>query len=99
MRNALSNARSNPRLAVRQAALARRLCSRHRAHMPYQLRMLFCKQCKSFIVPGISSRVRMGRSNIRSVRTTCGFCGHVYRKILTCNTAQGLARQKGAQLQ
>ena len=82
MASASSIAGSNPALAYRQASVARRLCSRHRVRMPYHLRMMFCRRCKSLIVPGVSSRVRIGGSNIRSIRTTCGFCGFVYRKML-----------------
>lgn len=79
---ALSNARTDPVLASKQAHIALRLCSRHRVRMPYNLRMLFCRRCKSFIVPGVSSHVRIGGSGIRSIRTTCSFCGFVYRKML-----------------
>ncbi len=79
---AISNAKSNPTLASKQAYIALRLCSRHRIRMPYHLRMLFCRCCKSFIVPGVSSHVRIGGSNIRSIRTTCHLCGFVYRKML-----------------
>ena len=79
---ALSNAGTDPVLAYKQASIALRLCSRHRIRMPYNLRMLFCRRCKSFIVPGVSSHVRIGGSSIRSIRTTCSFCGFVYRKIL-----------------
>ncbi len=46
---AISNARSNPVLAQRQASLARRISTHHRIKMPYELRMNFCKQCKNFI--------------------------------------------------
>ena len=80
--NALSNAGIDDALASRQAYLARRLCSRHRMRMPYHMRMLYCRRCKSFIVPGLTSRIRIGGSGIRSIRTTCGFCGFVYRKML-----------------
>ena len=87
---ALSNAHTDPGLASRQASIALKLCSRHRVRMPYHMRMLFCRRCKSFIVPGLTSRVRVGGSGIRSIRTTCGFCGFVYRKMLPpppCNAA------------
>ncbi|MFB5607813.1 MAG: RNase P subunit, partial [Candidatus Nitrosomaritimum yanchengensis] len=47
--NAISNARKDPELSQRQAHLARRLSTRHNIRMPYDLRMVFCKKCKSFI--------------------------------------------------
>lgn len=69
-------------LAGRQAALAKKIAMRHRLRLPYDVRQLFCKKCKSFVVPGRTSRVRTGRSKIRALRVTCGVCGHTYRKVL-----------------
>ncbi len=80
--NALSNAKTNPKLAQRQALLAKKISMRHKVKMPYELRMVFCKKCKSFIAPGINSKIRVGRSTIKSIRITCNFCGHTYRKLI-----------------
>ncbi len=80
--NALSNAKTNPKLAQRQALLAKKISMRHKVKMPYELRMVFCKKCKSFIAPGINSKIRVGRSTIKSIRITCNFCGHTYRKVI-----------------
>ena len=82
MNHAVSNAGTNPRLSHRQASAARRLSTKYRVQMPYGLRMLFCKRCKSLVVPGVTSRVRMGGRKPKSIRITCHFCTHVYRKIL-----------------
>ncbi|MDH2907251.1 MAG: RNase P subunit [Candidatus Nitrosotalea sp.] len=82
IKNAISNVRSNPELAERQAILAKRLCTKYRIRMPYELRMNYCKKCKKFIVPGFTARIRMGRSTIKSIRVTCSFCNHTYRKII-----------------
>lgn len=81
--NAITNAKTNPKLSERQAYLARRISTRHKIRMPYELRMVFCKKCKSFIAPGINSRIRLGRSSVRSIRITCNLCGHTYRKIIS----------------
>ena len=43
---AISNARSDPNLAEKQANLARRISTRYRISMPYELRINFCKKCK-----------------------------------------------------
>jgi len=80
--NALTNAKTNPELSQRQAFLARRISTRHKIRMPYHLRMVFCKKCKSFIAPGINSRFRLGRTSIKSIRITCNLCGHTYHKII-----------------
>lgn len=81
--NAISNAKMNPDLSQRQASLAQRISTRHKIRMPYQLRIVFCKKCKSFIAPGINSKIRLGRTSIKSIRITCNLCGHTYRKIIS----------------
>ena len=80
--SAISNARSNPDLAQRQASLARRISTHHRIKMPYVLRINFCKKCKNFIAPGINSRIRLGRTSLKSIRITCNFCENTYRKVI-----------------
>ncbi len=81
--NAISNARTNPELSQRQASLARRISTRHKIRMPYHLRIVFCKKCKSFIAPGVNSRIRLGRASSKSIRISCNLCGHTYRKIIS----------------
>ena len=82
VKTAISNARSDPNLAEKQANLARRISTRYRIRMPYELRINFCKKCKKFIVPGINSRIRIGRTSLKSIRITCNFCEHTYRKVI-----------------
>ena len=80
--NALSNAKNNPGLAQRQAEIAKKISLKFKIKMPFEISSSFCKKCKKFIVPNISSRVRIGRSNVKSIRITCKFCSHTYRKII-----------------
>lgn len=72
----------DPELAARQARLAKKIAMRYRVRLPYEVRQLFCKKCKAFIVPGRSARVRVGRAKTRAIRITCLGCGHTYRKII-----------------
>ena len=81
--NAISNARINPELSQTQASIARRISSKYKIRMPYHLRIVFCKKCKSFIAPGLDSRIRLGRTSVKSIRISCNLCGHTYRKILS----------------
>ena len=84
--NAISNAKTNPKLSQRQAFLARKISTKHRIKMPYYLRMVFCKKCKSFIAPGINSRFRLGGgggTSVKSIKISCNLCGHIYRKIIS----------------
>jgi ribonuclease P protein subunit RPR2 len=81
--NAISNAKMNSELSQRQALLAKRISTRHKIRMPYELKIVFCKKCKSFIAPGINSKIRLGRTSIKSIRISCNLCGHTYRKIIS----------------
>ena len=69
-------------LANYLANLARKIAMRMRLRLPYEIRQLYCKRCKEFILPGISSRIRIGRSRLKAVRITCLKCGHIYHKVL-----------------
>jgi len=81
--SAITNARTDPELSQRQASIARRISTKYKIRMPYHLRMVFCKKCKSFIAPGINSRIRLGRASVKSIRISCNLCGHTYRKIIS----------------
>jgi ribonuclease P protein subunit RPR2 len=81
--SAISNARTDPDLSQRHASLARRISTKYKIRMPYHLRMVFCKKCKLFIAPGINSRIRLGRTSVKSIRISCNLCGHTYRKIIS----------------
>ena len=80
--NALVNAKRDFLLSQKQANLARKIGERHKIAMPYELRINFCKKCKSFIPPGLKSKIRLGRTSVKSIRITCNLCGHTYRKII-----------------
>ena len=80
--SAISNARTDPELSQRQASIARRISTKYKIRMPYHLRIVFCKKCKSFIAPGLNSRIRLGRTSVKSIRISCNLCGHTYRKII-----------------
>jgi len=81
--SAISNARTDPELSQRQASIARRISTKYKIRMPYHLRIVFCKKCKSFIAPGLNSRIRLGRTSVKSIRISCNLCGHTYRKIIS----------------
>jgi ribonuclease P protein subunit RPR2 len=81
--SAITNARTDPELSQSQASIARRISTKYKIRMPYYLRMVFCKKCKSFIAPGVNSRIRLGRTSVKSIRISCNLCGHTYRKIIS----------------
>ena len=83
--NALREIHNDEKLSQSYAKLARKIAMRVRIRMPYWMRQLFCRKCKQFIVPGINSRMRIGRTKVKSIRITCMKCNHVYRKIIEIN--------------
>ena len=85
--SAISNTKTNPDLSQRQASLAQRISTKYKIPMPYELRIVFCKKCKSFITPGKNSRIRIGRTPVKSIRISCNLCGHTYRKIISKSSA------------
>jgi ribonuclease P protein subunit RPR2 len=80
--NALRVINENDKLSQSYAKLALKIAMRVRIRMPYLIRQLFCRKCKQFIVPGVDSRVRVGRTKVKCIRITCMKCNHVYRKII-----------------
>ncbi len=62
--------------------LAKRIIEKYKIKIPFELKILFCKNCKKFIVPGNESTIRIGRSRLKALRITCKLCGYTYRKIL-----------------
>lgn len=80
--NALHEAKYDDDVANNQARLAKKIAMRMRLRLPYEIRQLYCKSCKQFILPGKNSRIRIGRSKLKAIRITCLKCGHVYRKVL-----------------
>jgi ribonuclease P protein subunit RPR2 len=80
--NALNEAQANEKIAHQQAYLAKKIAMRLRVRLGYEVRHLFCKKCKQFMIPGRDSRIRVGRTNTKSIRITCLKCGHTYHKIL-----------------
>jgi ribonuclease P protein subunit RPR2 len=70
---------TDPTLAQRHVDLARKIAMRTRTHLAPDLRRRVCPQCKSYLVPGITSRTRIRQRREPHVATTCLKCGHVHR--------------------
>jgi len=80
--NAILNAKNNPSLAQKQAEIAKKISMKFKIKMPFEISSSFCKKCKKFIPPGIASKIRLG-SKPKSIRITCSYCNHTYRKIIS----------------
>jgi len=80
--NAILNTKNNPGLAQKQAEIAKKISMKFKIKMPFEISSSFCKKCKKFIPPGIASKIRLG-SKPKSIRITCSYCNHTYRKIIS----------------
>ena len=72
-------ARERPDLADRYVDIARRIAMKARVHLPKEFRLLVCRRCKRFILPGVSSRVRVQPRREPHVTITCLHCGNHMR--------------------
>ena len=70
--------REHPERSQRHTALARRIASRNRVHLPPNLKHLICPGCKSYIGP-TTSRIRIRQTRESHVTITCLRCGHITR--------------------
>jgi len=72
----------DPLLAQRYVDLARRIAMGARVRLPKEYRRQVCRHCKSFILPGVSSRVRIRQKREPHVVITCLSCGKRMRILL-----------------
>jgi ribonuclease P protein subunit RPR2 len=77
--------RTHPERSQRYAALARRIASRNRVHIPRELKLRVCPGCKSYL-SSTTSRTRIRQTREPHVAITCLQCGHVTRIPLRSKT-------------
>jgi len=74
-RLAIETHREDPELAQRYVDIARRVAMAAKVRLPKEYRRLVCRHCKSFILPGVGSRVRIKQRREPHVVITCLKCG------------------------
>jgi ribonuclease P protein subunit RPR2 len=72
----------NPPLAQRYADTARKMAMAARIRLAPEYRSQICRHCKSFILPGVNSRVRIKQRREPHIVVTCLKCGKQTRIIL-----------------
>ncbi|MEM0095366.1 MAG: ribonuclease P [Candidatus Bathyarchaeia archaeon] len=87
-RLAIETYREDPQLAQRYVDVARRVAMAARVRLPTEYRRLVCRRCKSFILPGVSCRVRIKQRREPHVVITCLKCGG-YMRIPLRRKSQG----------
>ncbi|NWF87264.1 ribonuclease P [Candidatus Bathyarchaeota archaeon] len=65
----------NPLLAQRYVDTARKIAMTAKIRLPIEYKRQICKHCKSFILPGVNSRVRIKQQREPHVVITCLKCG------------------------
>ena len=68
-----------PELSQHYVELARKLSMRYKVTMPIELRRMICRQCKRFILPGKTCRIRIRQKREPHVVITCLICGEHMR--------------------
>ncbi len=68
-----------PQLAQRYAEIARRIAMRTKLRLPKEYKRMICRYCKSFIYPGVNSRVRVQQKREPHMVITCLVCGKIMR--------------------
>lgn len=61
---AASTVNKNPALANRYISLARKLAMKYNLRLPAELKRRFCKHCYAFLLPGVTSRVRVAKQRV-----------------------------------
>lgn len=72
----------NPSLAQRYVNTARKIAMAAKIRLPTEYRRQICKHCKSFILPGVNSRVRIKQQREPHMVITCLKCGKQTRIML-----------------
>jgi ribonuclease P protein subunit RPR2 len=65
----------DPALAQRYVDIARKIAMAAKVRLPREYRRQVCRHCKSFILPGVNSRVRIKKRREPHVVITCLNCG------------------------
>lgn len=76
---ALETAPIDLTLANRYVEMATKLATRHRVRLAPQWKRLVCRACKSILLPGRTSRIRMRHSRQPHTVVTCLQCGTIKR--------------------
>jgi len=67
--------REDPELAQRYVKIARKIAMGTKLRLPREYRRLVCRNCKSFILPGVNCRIRIQSRREPHVVITCLNCG------------------------
>jgi len=58
--------------ADRYVEIARKIGMKYRVRIPKKYKLLFCKKCYRFLLPGVNARIRTGRGKLIIYCYRCG---------------------------
>lgn len=76
---------SRPEYTQRYVALARKIASRNRIHLPRELKHRVCPACKGYL-GSATCHVRIRQTREPHIAVTCHVCGHITRMPLRRRT-------------
>ncbi len=85
---AVEKIRDEPELAQRYAEIALKIAMRTRLRLPKEYRRMICRHCKSFIYPGVNSRVRIQQKREPHMVISCLVCGKITRVPLKAKSSK-----------
>jgi ribonuclease P protein subunit RPR2 len=80
--NAMHYASIDPEISRKQLEVARRILLKFNLRVPYPDKLFYCRKCRSPLLIGIDSNVRIVNSPKLHIRVSCRKCGNVYKKFL-----------------
>ncbi|MCF2142747.1 MAG: ribonuclease P [Candidatus Heimdallarchaeota archaeon] len=73
--------KTDQELALRYGKLARKIAMKARVKIPSKWRLRFCRNCKNFLYPGITARVRLKKSTHSHLLYTCLLCNEHGKRV------------------
>ncbi len=75
----MSVVKIDPELARRYVDIALAISRKSGVPVPRQFRMNYCKKCHSFLMPGVTSRIRLRGKGKKRIVIKCFSCGRIFR--------------------
>lgn len=75
----LSTVTTNPELARRYVEIALAISRKSGVPIPKQFKLNYCKKCHSFLMPGVTARIRLRGKGKKRLVIKCLSCGRIFR--------------------
>ncbi len=72
----------DPKLAQRYVNIARKVAMASNVRLPSEFRRQVCRNCKSYVLPGVNLRIRIKQKREPHIVLTCSNCSKKMRILL-----------------